>query len=174
MSETERDRLPWLAHLLIPGVLVVWGVGRFFDPSPDKFASLEALFSGLAFAGLIVAILLQRQELTLQRKELELTREVMKDQKKQLELQNETFRKDNFENTFFRLLRTHFDLVTSIKASNVQGPPVFKTLLQRLLSTDNNVHESRDLGILIGKYNRFLSHLEQPIDTCFQNSHYCR
>jgi ABC-type molybdate transport system permease subunit len=43
----------------------------------DLFGSVNALFSGLAFAGLIYAILLQRQELTLQRAELKLQREEM-------------------------------------------------------------------------------------------------
>lgn len=36
----------------------------------DLFGSINALFSGLAFAGVIVAILLQREELELQRHEL--------------------------------------------------------------------------------------------------------
>jgi hypothetical protein len=40
----------------------------------DSFGAINALFSGLAFAGIIVAILLQRNELRLQRQELELTR----------------------------------------------------------------------------------------------------
>ena len=38
------------------------------------FGAVNALFSGLAFAGLIIAILLQRQELQLQREELAETR----------------------------------------------------------------------------------------------------
>jgi hypothetical protein len=41
----------------------------------DVFGAANALFSGLAFAGLIYAILLQREDLALQRKELELTRQ---------------------------------------------------------------------------------------------------
>jgi hypothetical protein len=41
----------------------------------DMFGAVNALFSGLAFAGVIYTILLQRHELALQRKELELTRE---------------------------------------------------------------------------------------------------
>lgn len=41
----------------------------------DVFGVVNALFSGLAFAGLIYAILLQREDLSLQRKELELTRQ---------------------------------------------------------------------------------------------------
>jgi hypothetical protein len=36
----------------------------------DQYGSINALFSGLAFAGVIIAILLQREELALQRKEL--------------------------------------------------------------------------------------------------------
>ena len=40
----------------------------------DSYGSLNSLFSGFAFAGVIVAILLQRLELKLQREELILTR----------------------------------------------------------------------------------------------------
>lgn len=40
----------------------------------DLFGSVNALFSGLAFAGVVFAILLQRQELSLQRLELKETR----------------------------------------------------------------------------------------------------
>lgn len=41
----------------------------------DVFGAVNALFSGLAFAGLIYTVFLQREELSLQRKELELTRQ---------------------------------------------------------------------------------------------------
>jgi hypothetical protein len=44
----------------------------------DLFGSINALFSGLAFVGVIIAILLQRQELALQRQELRETRQEMK------------------------------------------------------------------------------------------------
>ena len=44
----------------------------------DMFGGINALFSGLAFLGIIYAIVLQKEELTLQRKELELTREELK------------------------------------------------------------------------------------------------
>jgi len=40
----------------------------------DMFGGVTALFSGLAFAGMICAIILQSKELALQRQELELTR----------------------------------------------------------------------------------------------------
>lgn len=44
----------------------------------DMFGGINALFSGLAFLGVIYAIWLQREELSLQRKELELTRKELK------------------------------------------------------------------------------------------------
>lgn len=40
----------------------------------DMFGAANALFSGLAFAGIIITILLQRKELSLQREELKQTR----------------------------------------------------------------------------------------------------
>ncbi len=44
----------------------------------DMFGAVNALFSGLAFAGIIYAIFLQHRELELQRNELELTRKELK------------------------------------------------------------------------------------------------
>jgi len=44
----------------------------------DMFGGVNALFSGLAFAGIIITILLQRKELILQRLELEATRDELK------------------------------------------------------------------------------------------------
>jgi hypothetical protein len=65
--------------------LIVWAVTpvlmTHFAPDMEKsgqfgdlFGSINALFSGLAFGGIIVAILLQREELKLQREELASTR----------------------------------------------------------------------------------------------------
>mgnify|MGYP001586239089 CR=1 FL=1 len=65
----------WLATLLIvTNVIPGWQERGQFG---DLFGSINALFSGLAFAGLIAAILLQHEELKLQRKELKLQREEM-------------------------------------------------------------------------------------------------
>ena len=44
----------------------------------DLFGVVNALFSGLAFAGLIYTVMLQREELALQREELHLTREELR------------------------------------------------------------------------------------------------
>ncbi len=87
-------------------------VERFYGyPKPDgagdfggQFGAINALFSGLAFVGVIAALILQKRELALQRQELEQTREELRGQKEQLEAQNRTFRQQTFENTFFQLV----------------------------------------------------------------------
>jgi len=73
----------------------------------DMFGSINALFSGLAFAGIIFTILLQRKELEYQREELKETREEFK-------TQNETLKIQRFENTFFNLLNIHHQIVSDI------------------------------------------------------------
>jgi len=74
-------------HVLIGVVciLLLWGgIGLLLplmmsEPNEagvfgDQFGSVNALFSGLAFAGVIYAVILQSKELELQREELALTR----------------------------------------------------------------------------------------------------
>jgi hypothetical protein len=59
----------------------------------DWFGSLNALFSGLAFAGLIVTLQFQRRELELQRHELELNRKAVQGSEKQLKYQAKALHK---------------------------------------------------------------------------------
>ncbi len=73
----------------------------------DMFGGVNALFSGLALAGIILTILLQRKELRFQREELKETR-------KEFETQNETLKLQRFENTFFNLLNQHHQIVNAI------------------------------------------------------------
>jgi hypothetical protein len=73
----------------------------------DMFGAINALFTGLAFAGLIITIILQSQELKLQRKELGQTRAEFKQQNNTLILQR-------FENTFFNLISLHHQIVGAI------------------------------------------------------------
>ena len=86
------------------------------------FGAVNALFSGLAFAGILIALYMQKHELELQREELSATREElklqrmeMKGQKKQLEIQNKTSEKQRFENTFFQLLDVHHKIIIDLE-----------------------------------------------------------
>lgn len=66
----------------------------------DKFGFINSLFSGLALTGIIISIYFQQKELSLQRNELIETREEFKDQ--------------NFQTTFFNLLKTQRQLAEEI------------------------------------------------------------
>ena len=59
----------------------------------DQYGALAALFSGLAFWGVIVSLLLQRDDLNMQRKELELQRQEMEDTRKEFAKQTELMRR---------------------------------------------------------------------------------
>lgn len=63
----------------------------------DSFGILTSLFSALAFTGMIITILLQKDELSLQREELTQTR-------KEISAQKEILRIQNFNNAFYKLL----------------------------------------------------------------------
>lgn len=87
--ESSSPRSPtgiWLIVAICGGVVlvqVVYGILVFVWLGPqmdergqfgDIFGGVNALFTGLAFAGVIYTILLQRRELELQREELRLNR----------------------------------------------------------------------------------------------------
>lgn len=120
-QEPKSNRTPsWGTSLSIALIVVlVWGlswylIDRYVVSSKidqpievargvfgDKFGAVNALFSGLAFAGIIFTILLQRRELSLQRKDIE--------------EQNETLRQQRFENSFFHLLALHGSIVENLR-----------------------------------------------------------
>ncbi|ROI09471.1 hypothetical protein EGH90_04040 [Kaistella haifensis] len=80
----------------------------------DKFGAINALFSALAFAGIIFTIFLQKKELKLQREELAETRD-------EFIKQNKTLNKQRFENTFFQLIKLHGDIVDKLKIKSFDG-----------------------------------------------------
>lgn len=126
-EEPAERTAPLPFWLVIVLVVVVWATGWLLYPLKgrgtigDMFGVVNALFSALAFAGIIYTVWLQKTELQLQRRELELTRAELEGQKLQLAAQNETLRKQNFEDTFFQLLRLHNDILNSIDLSKKRG-----------------------------------------------------
>lgn len=71
----------------------------------DMFGVLNALFSGLAFAGLVITIRQQHIDLNYQWKTIKQTYDEMERQTKEFEIQNITLKRQQFDNTFFELLR---------------------------------------------------------------------
>ncbi|MGG7549794.1 putative phage abortive infection protein [Chryseobacterium arthrosphaerae] len=102
----------WLTSLIVLGILVDEG-----NEIGDSFGAVNALFSGFALAGIILTILMQREELKLQRNELELTRKEMQLTRKEFISQNSTLKLQQFENTFFNLLNARNNIVSNIEIS---------------------------------------------------------
>lgn len=70
----------------------------------DMFGASNALFTGLSFAGLIITILMQRQE-------IKDTREEVRKQASILEIQR-------FESTFFTLVNCHHQIISDLKSNS--------------------------------------------------------
>jgi hypothetical protein len=145
----------------------------------DSFGLLTSLFSGLAFAGIIFTVFLQSKELKLQRDELRLTRQ-------EFEKQNTTLKKQNFESTFFQMVRLHHEIVGSIKLVSIHNQPEGRDCFQafyhelhdhhrKLQSTPKGAQkESKDelieaaFDLLWGKYQGILGHYFRNLYTLFK------
>lgn len=82
-------------------IVTTWPISEFSITNAgtfgDSFGALTSLFSGLGVAGLLATIFLQREELKLNRRELEETR-------KEIQLQSQTFHRQRFEDAFYQML----------------------------------------------------------------------
>jgi Putative phage abortive infection protein len=131
----------------------------------EMFGSVNALFSGLAFATIIFTLFLHKHVLELQRQELRDSREQFKIQADQLEAQAQRTAKQNFEDTFFRMLeiltRQARDVTTthSTTQEQLKGPEAFRYLYSQFMDcyktlTDEEVspglskHEHAFMSIL--------------------------
>lgn len=125
----------------------------------DMFGASNALFTGLSFVGVIIAILLQRQELKLQRKELELTRKEMEQTRDEFVTQNYTLKLQQFENTFFQMLKMLEDIVKRQKYHETNntftGEDVFDIMFKNFYSEKFNfVVKKQKIDQLEALYNR--------------------
>lgn len=82
----------------------------------DSFGSINALFAGLAFAGIAVSIFIQADQLRVSRKEMIAAQDTLRATSANLEKQNAASSKQMFEFTFFNLLNNFSELVKSIEA----------------------------------------------------------
>ncbi len=127
-------------------IFLSWPIQEFsisqFGTFGDSFGLLTSLFSGLAFAGLIITIIMQKEELTLQREELELTRRELSGQKEEMRVQNQTLKLQKFENTFFQMLSFHNEILNGIDiergTNQYRGRDAFKEFYRRLVRVNNS------------------------------------
>ena len=112
----------------------------------DLFGFTNTLFSGLAFVGVIAAILIQSEELKLQREELKETRS-------EFEQQNNTLKKQAFENTFFNIQNQKINLIRNLHHSEVKGSKVIdhfaKHIRAKIKAYGSNDFGTRDFEKLL-------------------------
>ena len=134
-NNDNKSRLWIWIVLAIIGVIAAWGlswwlINKNIDCSTergtfgDMFGAVNALFSGLAFAGLIVTLLYQKEELKLQREELKETRNELNAQKLEFQEQNKTMKRQRFENTFFNMLSLQQEIVANLSYEYYVNPNV--------------------------------------------------
>ena len=142
------------------------------------FGGITALFSGLAFAGLIYTMLMQKKELELQREDLSLTRAELEGQKIQLESQNKTMIDQIAVNTIFNLLRLQKDIKNNLKVAydTKVGVDLFKNwhteLLNKYQGVKRDNKEADDLETIRlafdplynDKYRQFVSNYFSNIE----------
>lgn len=114
--ETKKDWSVWIFLSAILSIFILWlgfwwWINRHIPNNEatrgqfgDKFGAINALFSGLAMAGVFTAVLLQRKEL--------------KQTQEEFKAQNETLRKERFENTFFQMVSLHIKIVENLSNHN--------------------------------------------------------
>lgn len=121
----------WLCHLMwaVGFVLFIMLLAFFFvynniegwdkrGQFGDLFGVVNALFSGLAFAGLIITIRQQHLDLEYQRQAIEQTKKELANQTKEFDEQNNTLRIQRFENTFFKMLEVQQSIVNDLYAAD--------------------------------------------------------
>lgn len=133
-EETKSRLWIWIVVAII-GVLAAWGlswwlINKNIDCSTergtfgDMFGAVNALFSGLAFAGLIITLLYQKEELKLQREELRETRNELNAQKLEFQEQNKTMKRQRFENTFFNMLSLQQEIIANLSYEYYASPNI--------------------------------------------------
>lgn len=103
-----------------------WVTSAFMEPAErgvfgDQFGAVNALFSGLAFAGVIYAISLQRHEVRMLHEELERSKEILEKQQELADVQIAAQRHQAFEATFFQLLGLFTKLVEEMAVNRSEG-----------------------------------------------------
>ncbi|WP_417246560.1 putative phage abortive infection protein [Celeribacter sp.] len=104
----------------------------------DMFGAVNALFTGLAFAFVVYGLAVQRHEVKLLTEELQGTKRLAEEQQKLAKVQISAQQKQQFEATFFNLLRVfndlveNMDLVRKTDQLRTTGRDVFPVFIDRI------------------------------------------
>jgi len=107
----------------------------------DSFGFVSALFTGLAFAALIISIRQQNIDIRNQLKEIEnqtaalnLQSQELANQKAEMQQQNKTLILQRFENTYFNLLSAHVQIIAGVQFNHELGRIALKKCFESQLT----------------------------------------
>lgn len=164
-----KQRYSWILGIvicldiwIIGAIITHWWADSFFkDVSDgdsrkalfgDSFGAVNALVSALAFAGMIVAFILQRYELRLQRKELRDSRAEMEHQTRQFKDQNKNIEIQRFENLFYNMLNLQQKIVDGLRYSYYEHEDVTIPLDGGGTTVDRRYHKREVVGRDVFRY----------------------
>ena len=161
---------PLSLALLVLAILAILGLNWWFaELQPDRgtfgdmFGAANALFSGLAFAGVAYAILLQRTEVAISREELLSSRAIQKEQERLTQIQQDTLNRQMFEGTFFKLLELFVHLVEDLDIRTpenrvIKGADVFEEILREITAREGEEPPLTLYAELAARYKPDLGH----------------
>ncbi|SHM93641.1 Putative phage abortive infection protein [Chryseobacterium carnipullorum] len=146
MKENNDGNIPFYIGLAVFFIFAVLGITYMVQNSNsydergtfgDMFGFANAAFTGLSVVGLIATILLQRNDINIQRKELQKQAELIQSQ--------------NFENTFFQMMNLFYKVIEQIFYSDGTNKFSGKTALSNihyalLKSAQKYNSEKQELG----------------------------
>ncbi len=109
----------------------------------DMFGAVNAIFSGLAFAGIIISLYLQRIDLKNQMEQLELNYEEVQQTNREFKIQNDTLQIQKFENQYYKMIDLHKSNVNEIII------PFFDTLDGSNSNRDNKKIEQQTSATIL-------------------------
>lgn len=156
-EEDSEKRHKYLKPLIIGSIVFVIGLWTlnliFLSPKEDEvveggygdiFGAVNAIFSGFAFAGIIISLYLQRMDLKSQHEQLSLNRDEVKNTNKEFKIQNDTLRVQQFENQYYKMIDLHRANTLDVKipySELVKGYSVSDTGKERSQTTTTETKE---------------------------------
>ena len=158
VEDIDTKRTPVWSWLLLGFIVVIllwggslWWIARSSSHQDsanigDSFGAINALFSGLAFAGVLVAILLQKKELELQREELGETRRQTQRladestrQSKEFKLHTKHLQSQQVDRQYFSLLdvarQARIDIYVRLRQTTWRGADAAHAMLDQIKMT---------------------------------------
>lgn len=130
----------------------------------ESFGLINALFTGLAFAGVIITLIFQNKQIKQQQNDINNSQEIQK--------------KQNFETTFFNLIKLHNDIVSDINikskgAFKYTGRDCFKFFHNKYFEAyeeaQDKLSDSEPIIILNAAYVVFYNDWQQDVGHYFRN-----